>query len=315
LANATPALAKLTRVNPRSLPVFRVDAFTRRRFSGNPAVVVLEADALSTPEMRMLANELHDGDTAFVLKPDGADHDLRVRFFSPTRELPFVGHATVAAHYALGLEGPPRPARVRQMTGAGIIDIEVRGVTDERTIAMTLAPPTLGRILDERDKARVLDALALSSSELDPACPLQIALKGSSRLMIGLQTVLQLDGLRPDLGALRRLSPNIGADGYFVFARQGAPDDCLTEARMFCPAIGIDEDPVSGNAHGMLGVYLAEHRLLPVSAAGAAFTGLQGRVLGRPGRVHVELSITAGRVNSVTISGAAVLVYRTTVEI
>ncbi len=217
--------------------MFRVDAFTRRRFSGNPAVVVLEADALSTPEMRMLANELHDGDTAFVLKADGADHDLRVRFFSPTRELPFVAHATVAAHYALGFEGPPWPARVRQMTGAGIIDIEVRGVTEERTIAMTLAPPTLGRILDERDKARVLDALALSSSELDPACPLQIALKGSTRLMVGLQAVPQLDGLRPDLAALRRLSPNIGADGYFVFARQGAPRRLSDRARTFCRAL------------------------------------------------------------------------------
>ncbi len=295
--------------------MFRVDAFTRQRFCGNPAVVVLDADALSTSAMRMLANELHAGDTAFVLKPDGADHDLKLRFFSPARELPFVGHATLAAHYVLGIEAAPRPLRVRQRTGAGIIEVEVRGAGDGRTIAMTLAPPVLGKVLDERDKSRVLDAFALSPADLDPACPLQIALKGSSRLMIGLQTARQLDGLHPDLGALKRLSANIGADGYFIFARQGAPGDCHTEARMFCPAIGIDEDPVSGNAHGMLGVYLLEHRLLPLSATGAAFTGLQGRVLGRPGRVHVELAITGRQVTSVTISGAAVLVYRTTVEI
>jgi PhzF family phenazine biosynthesis protein len=295
--------------------VFRVDAFTRKRFCGNPAVVVLAADDLTSSEMHALANELHRGDTAFVLKPDGADHDLKVRFFTPTRELPFVGHATVAAHFALGLESTAQPTRVRQLTGAGIVDVEVRGRGVERMIAVSLAPPTLGKTLNDSDKGSVLDALGLRSADLDPHCPLQVALKGSTRLMIGLQSAHQLDGLRPDLGVLRRLSAHIGADGYFVFARQGAEEGCLTEARMFCPAIGVDEDPVSGNAHGMLGVYLLAHQLLAPTDGHATFTGAQGRALGRPGRVLVELATTTEGVAAVTIVGAAVLVYQTTVEI
>jgi PhzF family phenazine biosynthesis protein len=107
----------------------------------------------------------------------------------------------------------------------------------------------------------------------------------------------------------------VGADGFFVFARAGVADGYLTEARMFCPAIGVDEDPVSGNAHGMLGVYLIAHDLLAPGNGRATFAGLQGRALGRPGRVQVELATSGRNVARVTIEGQAVLVYRTTVEL
>jgi len=302
-------------VSARNYPVFLVDAFTRERFRGNPALVVLGAGSLSAGEMRLLANELHHGDTAFVLPADGADHDLRLRFFTPTREVPFVAHATVAAHFALGVDRPAGAARVRQQTGAGIVEVEQRGGGGSRLIAMTISPPTLGQRLGDEDKGQVLDALGLSSAEIDPECPLEIAMKGSTRLIIGLKSVRQLEHLRPDLAQLRRLSANIGADGYFVFARAGAADGCLTEARMFCPAIGIDEDPVSGNAHGMLAVYLHAHGLLRPANGRVAFAGLQGRALGRLGRVEVELALEGARVARLTICGAAALVYRTTVEL
>jgi PhzF family phenazine biosynthesis protein len=298
----------------KSYPVFHVDAFTRQRFCGNPAVVVAAADDLATPDMLRLANELHRGDTVFVLRPDAGDHDLRLRYFTPTREVPFVAHATIAAHFALGVDGAPQPEHRRQKTGAGIIDVRVRGSGDDRVVAISLAAPTLGKSLDERERAQVLDALGLSSVELDPACPLQIAQKGGTRLMIGLRSTRRLDALKPDLGSLRRLSAHVGADGYFVFARDGAGDGCLTEARLFCPAIGIDEDPVSGNAHGMLGVYLYAHGLLAATDGRVQFRGLQGRVLGRPGRVQVELTTAGQSVSSITIEGEAVLVYRTTIE-
>ena len=295
--------------------MFHVDTFTRERFSGNPAVAVLAADALTDDEMHRLANELHRGDTVFVTRPESREHDLRLRFFTPTREVPFIGHCTLAAHYALGCDGAERPRHVRQETGAGVIDVEVRGAGEERTIAMTLSPPTLGRMLDERERTQVLDALGLSTVELDGACPMQIAFKGGSRLLIGLKSARRLDALKPDLAVLKRLSVHLGADGFFVFAREGAADGCLTESRMFCPAIGIDEDPVSGNAHGMLAVYFHAHALVSVTGGRARFQGLQGRALGRLGRVDIELKVADAHVASVTVAGQAVLVYRTTVSL
>ena len=78
---------------------------------------------------------------------------------------------------------------------------------------------------------------------------------------------------------------------------------------MFCPAIGIPEDPVSGNAHGMLGAYLVAHRLLEVRDGRATFSGRQGHHMQRAGRVDVGLEISEGRVRSVTLSGGAVVLF------
>src|SRR4051812_224252 len=115
----------------RRIRIFQVDAFTTDRFTGNPAGVVLDADGLTDAEMLAIARELNNADTAFVLKPDGADHDLRVRFFTPRTEAPFVGHATVATHFVLSRGGAPAAhgagGRLRQRQKSGLVDVEVRG--------------------------------------------------------------------------------------------------------------------------------------------------------------------------------------------
>ena len=64
------------------IQVHQVDAFTRERFTGNPAGVVLNADGLGEAQMLAIARELNNADTAFVLSPDGDDHSMRARFFT-----------------------------------------------------------------------------------------------------------------------------------------------------------------------------------------------------------------------------------------
>jgi len=83
----------------RRCRLFHVDTFTRTRFQGNPASVVLDADVLSDEEMQIIARELGSPETVFVLEAESSDHDLRLRFFTPRHEVPFVAHATIAAHY------------------------------------------------------------------------------------------------------------------------------------------------------------------------------------------------------------------------
>ena len=85
----------------RSVEVFQVDAFTRQRFAGNPAGVVLDADGLDDREKQAVARELNNGDTAFIGAPTSDDHDVSIRFFTPRAEAAFVGHATLAAHAVL----------------------------------------------------------------------------------------------------------------------------------------------------------------------------------------------------------------------
>jgi PhzF family phenazine biosynthesis protein len=312
--------------------VFQVDAFTSQRFCGNPAGVVLDADLLAEEDMRALARELGNRDTAFLLRPDASDHDLRVRFFTPRNEAAFVGHATLAAHAVLAaLRLPPRP---RQKQKAGLVQVETLAgspASSATRIAIRQPVPKLLRTVDARELDAVLAALELTRADLDPRCPAMIAGETSTRLLLGVQDSEILGRTRPHNAELIELSQETGAPGYFVFAldpgaakasaAKAGAGIVRTEARMFCPALGIDEDPVSGNAHGLLGTYLLQHNLFPahLAAAGAGsgqieFSGSQGRYIGRPGRVDVVLQLERGALHSVRIAGEAVIVFATTVE-
>ena len=297
----------------RKIQVHQVDAFTRQPFTGNPTGVVLNADSLSEPQMLAIARELNNAETAFILSPDGPDHSVRARFFTPRIEAGFVGHATVAAQYVLSRRHDA-PRHQRQKSKAGIVDVEVRGNDDERRIAIRQSVPALGRELNDRERLAVLDALALDSGSLDTRMPLRIAGLNATRLLIGVRGAEALKRLKPDMSRLTTLSAQLGAAGYFVFTLK-ADADHLTESRMFCPALGIAEDPVSGNAHGLLGGFLADLGLLPRDGDRARFTGVQGQSLHRPGRVDVELEFADSRPAAVWISGQAVSIFETEIHV
>jgi PhzF family phenazine biosynthesis protein len=299
----------------RTCRLFLINAFTRERFCGNPCAVVLDAERLSKDEMTRIARELQGQEVAFVLAADAPDHDVEVRFFSPRREVAFVGHATVAAHYARAIVNGLPKGRVRQKSGTGIIEIEVTGKAPDLRVTIHNSPATFGPVIPEERRGSVLDALGISSSSLHPQCPMQVMSKASSRLLIGVQSPAILDSLQPNMDALVHLTPHVGADGYFVFAVAPATDPPTTESRMFCPKLGTPEDPVSGNAHGMLGVYLVSNGLLPVNDGTTHFIGHQGRFLERPGTVDVSVTASGKRATAVRVAGDAVVVFQAELEI
>jgi PhzF family phenazine biosynthesis protein len=298
----------------RQCRLFHVDAFTRQRFCGNPAIVVLDADDLTAEQMQMIATEVN-GETAFVLEAESGDHEMQLRFFTPRHEVPFVGHATIAAQYVRAKQDGKPVGRLRQRTGAGIVEIEVTDVDGDLRIAVTQNPPSLGPIIPEHHRSQVLNALGISSPSLHVDCPLQILAKGGTRLLIGLKSNELLGSLKPDFEELARLTSHVGAEGYFVFALTEEDGKPGTESRMFVPALGIKEDAVSGNAHGMLGVYLVNHGLMTPKNGRVVFRGKQGMWMRRPGTVEVEIESSGRVAQSVRIVGDAVIVYEAKVQV
>jgi PhzF family phenazine biosynthesis protein len=290
----------------RTVSVFQVDAFTTRRFSGNPAGVVLDADSLSDAEMQLIARELNNGDTAFLLAPNADDHDLRVRFFTPRAEAAFVGHATIAAHAVLVHVGRPAATRQKQKSGLVRISAQASGI-DSPTITIAQPPPVLQPVPAVAALENALHALGINAADLDPRAPPIVAGAGSTRLLLAVNDAAVLARLVPDLSRLAALSPIIGTPGYFIYTLRPSLPKCDTEARMFCPALGINEDPVSGNAHGMLGAYLWRQGLLPVPG----FNGAQGHHMGRAGRVRIDIQSNDKELLGVTISGQAIIVFET----
>jgi len=298
----------------RTVRVFQVDVFTDRLFAGNPAGVVLGAEQLDEEEMQAIARELNNSDSAFVLPASAPDHDVHLRFYTPAREVGFVGHATVAAHVARLAAKACGTGHLRQRSRSGIFDVELSGTADAPSVRVAYPAPAEPVPVNDTMRNKLLDILGLDTAALDLQCPPAVIGKSSTRLLLGLRSADQLAALNPDFEALKRLTPHVGADGYFLFVRD-AHGAGTTESRMFCPVIGIPEDPVSGNAHGMLGAYLVQHGLLPVADGKARFVGYQGRSMRRPGEVHVDVEVHAQRATRVSIAGTARIVYQTDIKL
>lgn len=295
--------------------IFQVDAFTKTRLRGNPAGVVLNADGLSPAQMQDIARELNNSETAFVLSPQGPDHDVWVRFFTPTTEVPICGHATVAAHYARAVECGLPSGRVVQRTGAGVLPVDIVREGADYRVTMTQGRIEFEEPFSAALTDRLLRALGLRAADMDVRCPVQIVSTGHAKVLIGLRDAQTLDTLAPSLAALATLSTEIGCNGYFAFTLSHDEPEFLVRGRMFAPAIGIAEDPVTGNANGPLGAYLVRHELTPHDGHRLSFRAEQGRAIRRSGTVDVEVDIEGGEPVSVRVSGQAVIVFRTRVEL
>jgi len=293
--------------------LYQVDSFTTVPFRGNPAGVVLDAEGMTVAEMLAVAAELKNSETAFVFPADGPDHDVRVRFFTPTAEVPTCGHATVGAHFARAAEyGLPSGSLV-QKTGTGLlqrVDIHRAADTGRVRIGMHQGPAEFGAELDGPQIDRMLAALGVKPADLVDAGPVQIVSTGHSKVLVELRDRSVIDGLAPDQARLAALSREVGSNGWFVFTRATGDVELLSWARMFAPAIGIAEDPVTGNGHGPLGAYLVRYGLVPAPDGRLEFTGRQGAAIGRPGDVRVTVAPGPDGTPQVAIAGDAVTAYR-----
>ncbi len=290
--------------------IFQVDAFTATRFTGNPAIVVLDADGQSEPTLRAVAREFPHAEVAFVFAAAGTDHDVRLRFFNARKEAPFVGHATIAAHAVLLTLGRRTTGICRQHSGTGIIDvsaqIEQRASGPETVIEFRQHVAELDAPLPFKTTLRVAEAVKLPATQLHDVLPARIARKGSTRLLIPIADPRHLDGLSPNFDTLVSLGLELGAEGFFLFALNRDSDEMWTESRMFCPALGIPEDPVSGNAHAMLAAYLWDSGQFGKKSP--IFMGRQGYQMKRPGQVRVRLEIDKSSLAAVHVAGTAIIV-------
>jgi PhzF family phenazine biosynthesis protein len=294
----------------KSYRIYQVDLFTRERFTGNPAGVVANADGLSDSMMLKIARELNNSETAFLLSGSEGEYDVHVRFFTPLCEVPICGHATIAAHYVRALESGMTSGVVIQKTGAGILPVEIRSEDGDYTITMTQGEVKVGEPLPLPVQMEILEALGTSNEKLRRDCPIAIASTGHSKVMIGITELSLLHNLKPDLAKLSEISSRIGCNGYYVFTLH--PEETpLVHGRMFAPAIGISEDPATGNANGPLGAYFITYGLFGKDKEEFSFEAVQGEAIGRKGKILVTVTIKEGIPVKVKITGDAVTVFST----
>jgi len=297
------------------LTVFQVDAFTTELFGGNPAGVVPDARGLDDALMQKIARELNNSETAFIFPQGGEGYDVEVRFFTPTREVPICGHATVAAHYVYARERGRTSGIVVQKTKAGILPVEIVPEDGDLRVVMTQAGIEFGALLDEEARRDLIAGLGIDELELNSSLPIQIVSTGHSKVMVPIASRKALDAIAIKGDLLSSLSARIGCNGFYAFTFDSGEEEVLVSGRMFAPAIGIAEDPVTGNANGPLGAYLSHYGRLPKREEGYAFAIKQGEAMGRKGYMRVIVYSSGGAPSLVKVSGRARIAFKTVIDI
>jgi PhzF family phenazine biosynthesis protein len=205
-------------------PIFQVDAFTTRRFAGNPAAVMLLDRFPDDDLLQALAAENNLPATAFLVKEGG---DYRIRWFTPTRELPLCGHGTFASAAVVMERLEPGRDRVIFHSPSGPL-----------TVTRTASGYRVGF------PARLARPVPAPSglAEALGATPVEVWADLFNFLVL-LESATVVRELAPDVAAVARL----GSHGVIVTAPGDGNYDLIS--RYFTPAQGLAEDSVTGSAH------------------------------------------------------------------
>ncbi len=232
------------------LPLYQVDAFSPVPFKGNPAAVCLLPRPYNDATLQAIAAEMNLSETAFLLRSGRqpwVEHEtFLLRWFTPQVEVRLCGHGTLSAAAVLFNAVEVAAPQVTFQTLSG--DLIARR-TDDGAILLDfpLEPP-----LACAPPPDVLEALGITQARMAAYGA------GDRKLLLHFERAEDIRALRPDFAALLH-APSMAAYQGLIVTAPGDPDTPYDfVSRFFAPAVGIDEDPVTGSAHTLLAPYWAE---------------------------------------------------------
>lgn len=305
----------------REYRFLQVDVFTDEALGGNPLAVFPEAEGLTSQEMQKLAREMNLSETTFVLPPEGATADFKVRIFNPTGEMAFAGHPVVGTHWVLAHLGRvdlKEPAtEVRFELGVGVLPAELEVVEGRvRRVVITSDQPRFLDVLE--DVSDLAEGLGLPVEAItETGLPVQVVSTGLPSLVVpigSLAEVQALDSGRLNVAALATACDAVATDTVLVFALETEDPDATVHVRFFAPMHGVVEDPATGSANCTLGAYLIGHQVVPVKEGTNRFVSEQGTEMGRPSTLHILVDVSQREITRVRVGGDVVLVLEGTVR-
>jgi len=276
------------------VPVFRfvfADVFTDVPLAGNQLAVFTDAREIPEETLQPLAREIGFSETVYVLPPEVPDADVRIRIFTPARELPFAGHPTLGTAFVLG--GPLQKMVIRLQTGSGVVPVELLREGPRIVFGWMEQPVPAWEQVE--DPSAILAAVGLDRSGL----PVERYELGPGHVYLELDSPEAVAAVRPDVAALETAT----ADGVNCFARDGD----RWKTRMFAPSHGVVEDAATGSAAGPLAIHLARHGRI---AFGEEIEIKQGAEIGRPSTLYARVDGSADAIERVAVGGSAVTVAR-----
>jgi PhzF family phenazine biosynthesis protein len=214
------------------VPIYHVDAFTNKRFSGNPAGVCLLPVPADEGWMQNVAREMNMSETAFLYEQEDG---FNLRWFTPAAEVELCGHATLASAHVLWEEGYLEPEEpICFHTLSGLLTAKQAGDWIELDFPATPAEPATPS--DDLVKALGIKPEYVGQNQFDYL------------VEVGIEETVR--AMQPDFSLLKQVTTR----GVIVTSPASSPGyDFIS--RFFAPAVGIDEDPVTGSAHCCLGPF------------------------------------------------------------
>lgn len=285
----------------RSRRFLQLDVFSHQLMHGNPLAVVIDGDGLDSATMQAFARWTNLSETTFLLPPTTPAADYRVRIFTPRQELSFAGHPSVGSAYAAieaGLIETGKTSLIQECA-AGLLPVQVVGDGASRVIHVQ-APPARIDAVDAALCQHLGSALrvALADGEATHVD------NGPHWIICHLGDATRVRTLQPDMAALAALCEQQSAVGVSVFGREHDGSAGMA-VRAFCPADGIEEDPVTGSANAAIMAWLDSRG--DVDGYGLHYRASQGREVGRDGYVEVNRDAASG---AITIGGACAVGVR-----
>jgi len=219
------------------MKIYQVDAFTNKRFAGNPAAVCILKEAADETWMQQLANEMNLSETAFLYKEGGL---YKLRWFTPVEEVDLCGHATLASAHILWERGyEPENAPIQFDTKSGLLGAEKDGEWIE--MDFPAQPPK-----EIPMPQTMFQALGIERGILYMG-------QNVSDYIVELDSEEVVRNMRPDFSLIARFP----CRGLIVTSKSDEEGIDFV-SRFFAPLFGINEDPVTGSAHSCLTPYWAK---------------------------------------------------------
>lgn len=285
-----------------------VNAFIDGTTGGNPAGVVVDANGLTGTQKLKVAQQVGLSETAFVSASDVAT--VKLEFFTPTRQIPHCGHATIATFSLLRQMGAVGEGRLSKETTDGNRVILVEGgmaFMEQRAPKYAQVPAT------SELAGRVVASLGLTRTRLLSGVDPSVVNTGNAFLIVPLLDERSVAALRPHRDLVESLSDELDLIGYYVFSTTTKVRGRHAGARMFAPRFGIPEEPGTGMAAGPLACFL--HDYLRVEDREIFIE--QGWLMQPPSPsvIRVCLELVDGKISRLMAGGAARVVSSMRVDV
>lgn len=280
-----------------------VNAFSLNNKGGNPAGVIFHADHLSKAIKQLIAAKAGFPETAFVSSSKIADYKLD--FFTPLKQIPHCGHATIATFSLLKKQGLIESDHSSKETIDGLRAIRFQN----GQAFMEQKAPVFEKKLVDLDI--ILKSLRITDEDLLPGFNPMIVNTGNSFLIVPLRNEKVLKRINYNRETVSEISEKYGLIGYYLYTHSSSGFDATT--RMFAPFFGIEEEAGTGMAAGPLACYLYEIE----KNNKASFKIEQGRFMNSPSisLILVDLELEGDAIRRLFAGGDAYVSSVISVEV